>query len=149
MAARRLSPYERHEHYIIAVASWGFAWLFSVGSPKYDPGPYSEHSTLTFRGELHRPTPFRYPKAEVELSGRAELPAPWETSPPKCLGSLDARDDWVRVYIPVSVDRLAMLTAAAPRIRLISLGGDTLFRRKALIRSLHLDTEFNPEDWSP
>jgi hypothetical protein len=147
MAPRRKPPTERYENYVIAVAGWDLAWLFSVGSPKYDPGPYSEHSTLTFRGEIHRPAPFRYPKAEVELSGRAELPAPWETSPPKCLGFLYARDDWLRVHIPVSVDRLAMLTAAAPRIRLISLGGDKLFRRKALIRSLHVDTEFNPEDW--
>jgi hypothetical protein len=144
MAPRRKAPTERYEHYVIAVAGWDLSWLFSVGSPKYEPGPYSEHSTLTFRGEIHRPTPFRYPKAVIELSGRAEV---LEPGPNRCLGYLDARDDWVRAYIPVPADRLAMLTAAAPRIRLINLGGDKLFRRKARIRSLHLDTEFNPEDW--
>jgi hypothetical protein len=98
MAARRPSPYERHEHYVIAVASWGFAWLFSVGSPKYNPGRYSEHSTLTFRGEIQRPTPFRYPKAEVGLSDRAEIHEP---GPNRRLGPLYARDDRLRVYIPV------------------------------------------------
>jgi hypothetical protein len=144
MAPRCKTPTERFEHYVVAVATWDLSWLFSVGDPKRDPDPYQEYSTLTFRGEVHRPTPFRYPKAEVALSGRVEA---LELGPNRCLGYLDARDDYVRAYIPMPVDRLAMLTVAAPRIRLISLGGDTLFRRKALIRSLHLDTEFIPEDW--
>jgi hypothetical protein len=53
-------------------AVWDLARLFSGGRPKYDPGPFSEHSTLTFRGKIHRPTPLGYPKVEVELSGGAE-----------------------------------------------------------------------------
>jgi len=42
-----------------------------------------------------------------------------------------------------------MLTAPATRIRLVALGRDRLSYRRGLVRSIHVDTEFNAEDWLP
>jgi hypothetical protein len=31
--------------------------------------------------------------------------------------------------------------------RLVALGGDRLSRGRGLVRNLHIDTEFSPEEW--
>ena len=131
----------------MAVAGWDLSWIFSVSDPKRDPDSYQEYSTLTFHGKVHRPAPFRCPKAEIALSGRPVLPEPWMEGTPQSLGHVEARGNLLSAYLTVPADRLGMLTAAAARIRVISLGGDKLLRRKGLVRSLHVDTVFIPEDW--
>jgi hypothetical protein len=47
----------------------------------------------------------------------------------------------------VPVARLALLAAIAARVRLVALGGDRLSRRRGLVRNLHVDTRFDPEEW--
>ena len=75
------------------------------------------------------------------------LPEPWMGQTPQSIGHVDARGDLLSAYVTVPADRFAMLIAAAARVRVISLSGDKLFRRKGLVRSIHVDTAFIPEDW--
>ena len=81
MPTKRRSSAQSIEHYVVAVTGWDLSWLLSIGDPKRDPEPYREHTTLTLRGDVHRPAPFRHPRAEVALSGRAVLPEPWRPAP--------------------------------------------------------------------
>jgi len=134
-------------HYVVAVTSWELSWLFSIADPKHDPGPYSEYSTLTVRGDVHRPTPFRYPHAEIILSGRTRLPEPGPAEVPQSLGYLDAREETLHAYVTVPMERLTLLAAVADRIRLVCLTSTTLFRRRGHVRGLHVDTAFDPEEW--
>lgn len=147
MAPRRRQPADFFEQYVVAVAAWDLSWLFSVGDPKRDPDPYREYADLVFRGDVHRPTPFRHPRAEVTLSGRAELPEPFQAPHPKSIGHLEGRGDLLRAYVNVPVERFALLAATAARVRLVALGGDRLSRGRGLVRNLHVDTRFDPEEW--
>jgi hypothetical protein len=147
MASRRRPPAEIFEQYVVTVAAWNLSWLFAVSDPKRDPDPYREYTNLVFHGEIHRPAPFRYPRAEVTLSGRAELPEPWQAPQPQSIGHLEGRDGLLRAYVTVPAERLALLTATAARVRLVALSGGRLSRGRGLVRSLHVDTRFDPEEW--
>lgn len=153
MPERSRSPKSRRRagepitQYVVAVTGWEVQWLFSIADPKYEPGPYREHSTLTVRGDVHRPSPFRYPQAEILLSGRTRLLDSADEEPPKSLGYLDAREDTLHAYVTVPTERLVLLAAVADRLRLVCLTATTLFRRRGQVRGLHVDTAFIPDEW--
>lgn len=147
-ARRRSSvPPQILEQYVVAVADWDLQWLFSIADPKRETGPYREHTTLILRGGLHRPILPTYPRAEIRLSGRAVLPEPWLQGPPQSLGTLDARGDCLQGYATLPLERVTLLAAAAPRIRLVALTATRLYRRKGSVCGLHVDTAFDPEEW--
>lgn len=143
MPRRRLA--DEYEQPVVAVTGWDVQWLFSIPDPKHGHDAYRDVATLTLAGDVHRPARSRYPAARIELTGQVELPEP--ALPHPAIGYVEHRSGLLYAYIRVPADRLAMLTAAADRIRLVSLLIVKLAPRRRLVRSLHVDTAFNPEEW--
>ncbi|MBX6386219.1 MAG: hypothetical protein IRZ07_25150 [Microbispora sp.] len=83
----------------MAITGWDLSWIFSVGDPKYDAAPYREYGTLTLHDEIRHPAPFRYPRAEIALSGQVLLPRFEPTAVRPSIGFLDTRDDLLRAYV--------------------------------------------------
>ena len=148
MTVRPRAKASEPEDYVVAVASWDLSWSFSAGDPKHDPDPYREFSTLLLRGPVHRPASFRYPLAEITVSGQADLLIKARDQPARStIGYLQGNNEVLQAYVQVPLERLAMLVAGAPRFRLAVVSGSKLFRRRSSIRGIQLDTEFKPEDW--
>jgi hypothetical protein len=144
---RKSTAQDAHQTYVVAVMGWEFSWNFSTADLKREPGPYSEFATLTFLGELVYPSPFKYPKARVDLSGRKGLDQDDPVSAQSGLGTLRGHDDQLEAYLIVPVDRLAVLASAADRTRLVEFNGTKLYRRVGIIRGIHISTIFTAGDW--
>lgn len=61
--------------YELRVSDWDYYDGFHVSDPKcrFDPGPYSEISTLTFKGAIVSPEGFKYERGEFTFSARAGM----------------------------------------------------------------------------
>lgn len=80
-------------------------------STSVEPGPYANSGTLTLNGEVFRPEGFKYPRAEITLSGQDKMTE--EGGHPKAIGSINVRDDLLQAYIFVPIESMGKLTSLA------------------------------------
>lgn len=61
--------------YELHVSDWDYYYGFHVSDPKsrFDLGPYSEISTLTFKGAIVSPEGLKYERGEFTFSARAGM----------------------------------------------------------------------------
>lgn len=146
---RRRAPEDERERYAIAVASWDYHYGFRVADGgRFDAGPYAELATLTFRGDVIRPAPCRYPRGEVTLSLREDEAPAGVGGPAVLIGSVDARDGCLQAYVFVPGGALTRLipVAVAGLFRAVALDTTRVFRRRALVRGVRLYTDPDEED---
>lgn len=136
-------------HYAISVGRWDHAWGISVGGRgDWDDTPYSELATLKFSGKIIRPEAFKYPKAEVTLSGRHGMLPDINAEAAKSVGMLNAHGDILGVYAFVPAERVGELLtlAASGRVQAITMLAEKLRYRKASLHHINLETDFDVEE---
>lgn len=138
------------EHYLIRVKEWDCYYSFRVSDPKsrFDDGPYSELTTLTFSGELLEPDNSKYSKALLTLSAHADMMDVRGLEPPKSIGSLSAHEDTLSAYVFVPTEHMAklMLLANSGKVQTASIVGSRLRYRSGSIQNISLDTSPEEED---
>lgn len=145
---KRRRPLDEIITYVVTVTAWDRHWSFRVSDgSRWELGPYGGHGTLTLHGQVYRPEGFKYPRAEVTLSGRLGMRTERDTS--TSIGSLDARDDLLRAYVFVPAEDMAELTVltTSGRLQMAALSGTPLRYRQGQVRGLSLHTDFDPEEW--
>jgi len=133
--------------YQIKLSGWEFSWSFSLALPnnfKPDEGHYQEHLILTLKGEVLYPESFKYPKVECQLYADPRLIQ--DIAPPKGIGSMTANGTRLMAYIAMPPERINTLVGAADRLISLELNATPLHYRRALVMSIHLGTEPEP-DW--
>jgi hypothetical protein len=133
--------------YQIKLSGWDFTWSFSLALPNNsgaNEGHYHEHMILTLRGEVLYPESFKYPEVECQLCAYPRLTQ--DIEPPKGIGSMTASGTRLVAYIAVPRERIDTLVGAADRLLSLELNTTPLHYRRALVMSMHLGTEPEP-DW--
>lgn len=133
--------------YQIKLSGWDFTWSFSLALPnnsRANEGHYNEHMILTLKGEMLYPEKFKYPDVECQLYADPRLTQ--DTDPPKGIGSMTASGTRLVAYIAVPRERMDALAGVADRLLYLELNATPLHYRRALILSIHLGSEPEP-DW--
>lgn len=133
--------------YQIKLSGWDFTWSLSLALPnslRGNEGHYHEHMILTLKGEVLYPESFKYPEVECQLYADPRLTQ--DIDPPRGIGSMTASGTRLIVYIAVPRERIDILVGAAGRLLSIELNATPLHYRRALVMSMHLSTEPEP-DW--
>lgn len=133
--------------YQIKLSGWDFTWSFSLALQKFlraNEGHYQEHMILTLRGEVLYPERFKYPEVECQLYADPRLTQ--DIVPPRGIGSMTARGTRLIAYIAVPPERMDALLCVADRLLSLELNATPLHYRRALIMSIHLGSEPEP-DW--
>ena len=133
--------------YQIKLTGWDLTWSFSLALPnnsRPNEGHYHEHLILTLKGEVLYPESFKYPEVECQLYGDPRLMQ--DIDPPEGIGSMAASGKRLVVYIAVPRERIDTLVGAADRLLSLELNATPLHYRRALVMSIHLGTEPEP-DW--
>ncbi|UWF48370.1 hypothetical protein NYP20_24145 [Pseudomonas sp. N3-W] len=144
----RPRPETQRTLYQIKLSGWEFTWSFSLALPnnsRANDGHYHEHIILTLKGEVLYPEGFKYPEVECQLYADPRLAH--DTDPPKGIGSMTANGTRLVTYIAVPRERIDALVGAADRLLSLELNATPLHYRRALVMSIHLGTEPEP-DWS-
>lgn len=132
--------------YQIKLIGWDLTWSFSLALPnnwRANEGHYSEHMILTLKGEVLYPEKFKYPNVECQLYADPRLTQ--DIAPPKGIGSMTASGTRLIAYIAVPRERIDALLGAANRLLSLELNATPLHYRRALIMSIHLSTEPEPD----
>lgn len=133
--------------YQIKLSGWKFSWSFSLALPnnfKAGEGHYHEHLILTLKGEVLYPESFKYPEVECQLYADPRLIQ--DIAPPKGIGSMTASGTRLVAYIAVPREQIDTLVGAAERLQSLELNATPLHYRRALVMSINLSTEPEP-DW--
>jgi hypothetical protein len=133
--------------YQIKLSGWDFTWSLSLAQPnnlRANEGHYHEHMILTLKGEVLYPERFKYPEVECQLYADPRLTQ--EIDPPKGIGSMTANGTRLVAYIAVPRERMDTLAGVADRLQSLELNATPLHYRRALVMSIHLGTEPEP-DW--
>ena len=133
--------------YQIKLSGWDFTWSFSLALPNYSRanlGYYHEHMILTLKGEVLYPEGFKYPEVECQLCADPRLMQ--DIEPPRGIGSMTASGTRLVAYIAVPRERMDTLVGVADRLLSLELNATPLHYRRALVMSIHLGTEPEP-DW--
>ncbi|KIR15517.1 hypothetical protein PFLU4_36050 [Pseudomonas fluorescens] len=133
--------------YQIKLSGWDFTWSFSLALPnnsRANEGQYHEHMILTLKGEVLYPEGFKYPEVECQLYADPRLMQ--DKEPPRGIGSMTANGTRLVAYIGVPCERIEALRGAADRLLSLELNATPLHYRRALVMSIHLDTQPEP-DW--
>jgi len=133
--------------YQIKLCGWDFSWSFSLALPnnsRANEGHYHEHMILTLKGEVLYPEKFKYPDVECQLYADPRLTQ--DIASPKGVGSMTASGTRLVAYIAVPRERIDALVGAADRLLSLELNTTPLHYRRALVMSIHLGTEPEP-DW--
>lgn len=133
--------------YQIKLSGWDFSWSFSLAlSNNFMAGEhhYYEHLILTLKGEVLYPENFKYPEVECQLYADPRLLQ--DKAPPKGIGSMTASGTRLIAYIAVPRERIDTLVGAAERLQSLELNATPLHYRRALVMSINLSTEPEP-DW--
>jgi hypothetical protein len=132
--------------YQIKLSGWDFTWSFSLALPnsRANEGHYNEHMILMLKGEVLYPEKFKYPDVECQLYADPRLTQ--DIAPPKGIGSMTASGTRLIAYIAVPRERIDALVGAADRLLSLELNATPLHYRRALVMSIHLGTEPEP-DW--
>jgi len=93
------------------------------------------------------PEKFAYPRAEVTLSGHADLRPPDDGIRP-AIGTIYANSDVIQFYVFLPENDMAELVAAASsgRIRQINFTGTPLKWRKGTVSNVSVSTEVDEAD---
>lgn len=132
--------------YQIKLSGWDFTWSFSLALPNFsraNEGHYNEHMILTLKGEMLYPEKFKYPDVECQLYADPRLTQ--DTNPPKGIGSMTASGTRLVAYIAVPRERMDTLAGVADRLLSLELNATPLHYRRALVMSIHLGTEPDPD----
>ena len=133
--------------YQIKLFGWDLTWSFSLALPNHimaNEGHYHEHMILTLRGEVLYPESFKYPEVECQLFADPQLRQ--EIANPKGIGSMTASGNRLTAYIAMPCESVEALIGAADRLLSLELNATPLRYRRALVMSIHLGTEPEP-DW--
>lgn len=133
--------------YQIKLSGWDFTWSFSLALPnnsRANEGHYNEHMILTLKGEMLYPEKFKYRDVECQLYADPRLTQ--DIDPPRGIGSMTASGTQLIAYIAVPRERIDVLVGAADRLLSLELNATPLHYRRALVMSIHLSTEPEP-DW--
>lgn len=133
--------------YQIKLSGWDFACSFSLALPnnsRANEGYYHEHMILTLKGEVLYPEGFKYPEVECQFFADPRLMQ--DIEPPRGIGSMTANGTRLVAYIAVPPERIDALLGAADRLLSLELSATPLHYRRALVMSIHLSTEPEP-DW--
>jgi hypothetical protein len=133
--------------YQIKLSGWDFTWSLSLALPnnlRANEGHYHEHMILTLKGEVLYPESFKYPEVECQLYADPRLMQ--DVDPPKGIGSMTASGKRLVAYVAVPRERIDTLVGAADRLLSLELNATPLHYRRALVMSIHLGTEPEP-DW--
>ena len=137
-----------YARYVVRVIGWDRFWSFRVNlDRRYESTPLSSTSTLTLRGKVFRPSDFKYPDAEIMLSGHAMDRE--EDERRNSIGYVDVKSGLLRAYLVVPEPSICELTtlAASDRLRLIDMVGRPLRYGSAIVIGVNLDTEFDEKEW--
>lgn len=133
--------------YQIKLSGWDFTWSLSLALTNHsraNEGHYHEHLILTLKGEVLYPESFKYPEVECQLYADPRLMQ--DIDPPRGIGSMAASGKRLVAYIAVPHERFDSLVCAADRLLSLELNATPLHYRRALVMSIHLGTEPEP-DW--
>lgn len=141
---------EQYLSYALLVDGWDCHYSLRGSDPKsrWDPGPYSEISTITFSGEFIRPTKPRFGQGIVTLSARAGMLLEEAQAGARAIGSLRAGADNLEAYVFIPAEQTAALTSLAGtgRLQIIRLWATKLRYRSGKIYSISLDTSYSEDD---
>lgn len=132
--------------YQIKLSGWDFSWSFRLALPSNfmaGEGHYNEHFILTLKGEVLYPESFKYPEVECQLYADPRLMQ--DKVPPKGIGSMTASGTRLIAYIAVPRERIDTLVDAADRLQSLELNATPLHYRRALVMSIHMSTEPEPD----
>lgn len=99
---------------------------------------------VTLKGEVLYPESFKYPEVECQLYADPRMTQ--DIAPPKGIGSMTVNGTRLIAYIAVPRERIDTLVGAADRLLSLELNATPLHYRRALVMSIHLGTEPEP-DW--
>jgi len=140
---------EEYVGYAMRPSSWDYYFSFRVSDPKsrWDPGPYSQLATLSFKGDLIRPAETRYKHVEVTLSARTGMMEERPGEVYRSIGSLTASGDDLSAYVFVPAEFMSELAAVAQsgRVQAIDFSGTRLRYRSASLHSVSLTTRNEEE----
>ena len=133
--------------YQIKLSGWDFTWSLSLALPsnsRPNEGHHNEHMILTLKDEMLYPEKFKYRDVECQLYADPRLTQ--DIDPPRGIGSMTASGTQLIAYIAVPRERIDVLVGAADRLLSLELNATPLHYRRALVMSIHLSTEPEP-DW--
>ncbi|GLX87499.1 hypothetical protein Pfra02_00680 [Pseudomonas fragi] len=133
--------------YQVKLCGWDLTWSFSLALPNNstsNEGHYNEHMILSLKGEVLYPEKFKYPDVECLLCADPRLTQ--DIDRPKGIGSMTASGTRLVAYIAMPRERIDALIGAADRLLSLELNATPLHYRRALVMSIHLGTELEP-DW--
>jgi len=136
--------------YELRVSGWDHYYNFRVCDPKshFDPGPYSELSTLTFKGTMKEPAAYAGQRGELTLSAQAALMTRNAETLPTSIGGLSAHAETFFAYIFLPAERLAELTSLAisGRVQVATIAGTKLRYRSGRAHSVSISTDLEEEE---
>lgn len=133
--------------YQVKLCGWDFTWSFSLALPNNSRGNedhYNEYMILTLKGAVLYPEKFKYPDVECQLCADPRLTE--DIASPKGIGSITARGTRLIAYVAVPRERMDTLVGVADQLLSLELSTTPLHYRRALVMSIHLGTEPEP-DW--
>jgi hypothetical protein len=143
----------QYGYYLVDVSGWHFSYYLGSHNARWETDPYSEHATIEVIGALLGPTSSRCSIAHVSLAIRDDMGKAARISagpkPNPCVGYVEKRGETLVGYIALSEQAFYGLVPmfAADRIRALVLHGPRLFRGKALVTWLAVETAMKIEDY--
>lgn len=92
---------------------------------------------------MENPDVFKYPEVECQLYADPRLMQ--DIEPPRAIGSMTANGKRLVAYIAVPRERIDALVGAADRLLSLELNATPLHYRRALVMSIHLGAEPEPD----
>ena len=142
-ARRRGRPRDEYVHHIVAVGGWEHYYGFSARpQTRHEDAGYYRTETIAFSGRSVLPEGFQFRNVEITLSAHDDLKVPVHEGFRPVIGTMNAADDTLYVYVFIPGDHMPQLVAVAAsgRVRVVSFIGTPLKRRSGLISNVSVST---------
>lgn len=150
---RKKKKVQENQRYEIEVMDWEVYHHFGIAPKNLFKGSYWEISNLILSGKIISPELKIAEKAKIDLSSEPEMEDHWKTEPTilsaKAIGYMEVPrgEDVLQMHcsIPPRVSNNIQLAVASRKIKYVSVFGEKLKWRRALVFSVTLSAELEEE----
>jgi hypothetical protein len=141
--------------YIFEIEDWEPSYMFSINDDsRFGRGPYWEHLGIDVTGTFIYPERAKGRRTTFTIGGDREIEESFGPSyqaryEPRGVASLTMRGSDTYIHASVAHDALPFISAmiAAARIKFLLFHGESLYRGKATITSMHFQRSVDLADY--
>lgn len=137
-----------YESYIVLPQHWDHCYSFGLNHSKHSDYIYSEYNYITVLGTLALPPIPKIENVHLHFNFERDLIKPNDDNVTKqSIGYVETHDNTLKGYITLPQEYSTILVSLLQQklIPSISLYGNTLKYRRALIRNIRISTELDEE----